>query len=405
MTKTLRHLFSIPLLFLLAAGCESYINDVEPLKDYAPDDKLNTEDNIDFLATGVLSKFADVSSQVSCLSDLLSDQLIFTNQMPLATYPTYNEIDLGQILLDNTNVDGVFQDVCRYRKAADDLVRRAGVIVFSDTTKREYAWFIGYFHGGLARYYMATTFAVNPATPGGVIDAGPFIPQTNLLDDAIARMKNALLHQEDPVQKRIVNSMLAKAYLAKQDYANAATYAAAGMQSGDEAFVCLYNNVSNNYYWSAAGLGRQQMGVHPRFLAYLAADPAEAERIPLDSVRGRDLAWYPFQMKYAEPGGSFHVMTWQENDLMTAECALRGAGGGSPVTLVNDVRTSHGLSTIASVDLAGLMVERDKELFCQGVRLVDQDRGAVAWHLAAGLWKYLPIPRRERDSNPNLPPF
>ncbi len=405
MKTTLKYLVTFPLLALMLSACESFINDVEPLRDYAADDKLNSEEHIDFLIVGVQSQFADASSQISALSDLLSDQLIFTNMMPLATYPQYAEIDPGQILLDNTSVANVYQSVCRLRRVADDLVQRTGSIAFSDTVKQHQAFAVGSLYGGLARYYLATAFGINPTSPGGVIDGGPFIAQWALLDDAITHLTAAAEHQFSAAERRVTNSLIARAYLAKNDYAHAATFAAQGMQQGEDPFVCLYNDVSQNFYYTDAGYGRQQMGVADRFVAYIAADPAEAVRIPLDSLIGRDGGTYYFQVKYPLAGSSFPVMTWQENDLMAAECALHGSGAGNSLALVNGVRTSHGLASLASVDLAGVMAERDKELFCQGDRLMDEIRGAAAWHLGAGDWHVLPIPRAERDANPNLPPL
>jgi hypothetical protein len=246
-------------------------------------------------------------------------------------------------------------------------------------------------------------FGNNETTPGGVVDGGPFIPQATMLSDAVSKMQSALLYQENPALRRVINSLIARVYLARADYANAATYAAIGMVEGDNAFECLYNDVNSNYYWQQAGYGRQQVGVDPRFLTYLTQDPAEEARIQLDFVTGRDGNSYPFQIKYPDPGSSFPIVTWQENNLMLAECVLRGSGAGTPAALVNAVRASHGLTALGLVDLSVIMVERDKELFCQGTRLIDQNRNAVPWHLGAGLWRYLPIPQSERDANPNLP--
>ncbi|MFA7228652.1 MAG: RagB/SusD family nutrient uptake outer membrane protein, partial [Melioribacteraceae bacterium] len=101
---------------------------------------------------------------------------------------------------------------------------------------------------------------------------------------------------------------------------------------------------------------------------------------------------------------NFPIMTWQENNLMVAECALRGNGAGNALTLVNAVRASHSLDPLASIDLDGVMIERDKELFVQGTRLMDQHRTG-AWHIAGNVWRYMPIPRNERNANPNLPPL
>jgi len=95
-------------------------------------------------------------------------------------------------------------------------------------------------------------------------------------------------------------------------------------------------------------------------------------------------------------------MTWQEVNLMRAELKLRGAGSGDALALVNEVRASHNLAALTTVDLDVIYTERDKELFCTGVRLPDERRFSGKWHLGAGKWMYFPITQGERNNNPNF---
>ena len=76
------------------------------------------------------------------------------------------------------------------------------------------------------------------------------------------------------------------------------------------------------------------------------------------------------------------------------------------IDAINTVRSSHGLQSLAIVDYEVLLHERDKELFCQGQRLIDQNRfsDALSWHLPDdGTWHYLPVPFEEVLNNPNYP--
>ena len=78
----------------------------------------------------------------------------------------------------------------------------------------------------------------------------------------------------------------------------------------------------------------------------------------------------------------------------------------SAVDAVNAVRAFHGLSSLDSIDLNLLLHERDKELFCQGQRLIDQNRfpDLLSWHISGeNTWHYLPIPYEEELANPNYP--
>lgn len=98
---------------------------------------------------------------------------------------------------------------------------------------------------------------------------------------------------------------------------------------------------------------------------------------------------------------------------MLAELSLRGESVSvSALDAVNTVRLVHNLSALESVDLDIIYTERDKELFCTGNRLPDQRRWNN-WHTTTntdtdhevtifGAWKYLPISRSEKNSNPNI---
>ena len=243
----------LPLVFFFVSACDDYISNVDPVIDLAQDDLLNTEAQMEFLSKGVQQRFATTADQLACLMDLQSDAMIYTGKIATASFPTFEEIDKGAILPDNATVQGVFQAVGQLRKYADDLVVRVGKVSFTSDSKRISSLYTGYLYGGIARFYMAIAFGLNQNEPGGVIDAGPFIPQSALLDQAVAKMKEALAIQTDAYLKKVANSMIAKAYLAKKDYANAATYAAAGLVSGDKAFEALHNDVFNIYFWGFAG--------------------------------------------------------------------------------------------------------------------------------------------------------
>ncbi|WP_103027003.1 hypothetical protein [Salinibacter altiplanensis] len=103
-------------------------------------------------------------------------------------------------------------------------------------------------------------------------------------------------------------------------------------------------------------------------------------------------------------------ISWQEHFLVRAELELRGydAGSETALELVNTVRKSYDLSTLSSVDLNRLAIERDRTLFATGNRLPDQRRmDAVKWHLKDQVngettAQWLPLTRAETDPNPNF---
>lgn len=400
--KKIKYLLLVLPLFVFISACEDYIADVDPLIDVVQDNLLTSESQTEFVVRGVQQRFSIVASQIACQLDLLSDQMHYTSDIASASFPSFEEIDKGAIVINNATTTGTYRQLGELRFFADDLVRRANELTFVDPAKQSLALFNGNLYGGIARFYLATGFALNQNEPGSPIDAGPFIPAATLLDQAVEKYNAAANATTDALSKRIANSLIAKAYLAKGAYAQAAAAAANGMTSGDANFNALNSDVSNIYYWGFAGAGRVQIAVANRFNDYITADPKEVARIKINSVVGVSKATYYWQLKYPEKGSAFVMMTWKENNLMRAELILRGNASGDALALVNAVRASYSLNNLTTIDLAGLMVERDKEMFCQGTRLIDQNRGAVPWHLAATTWRYLPISETERLNNPNL---
>jgi len=419
--KRLLTLWSCSLLLAgFLAGCDTYVEDIDPPIDTIPDERLNDPAQIPFLVQGVHARFADTYGGLALLSGGLSDEFFFDQNVPGATFPTYKQIDEGDILLDNNSVDGVLSDLGELRFLADNLVERIdNNMPDAPADLATLGRFIGYFYGGVARYFWATYFGLNPEQGGGVIDAGPFIPSDEMYDLALEKLNAALQNLPQELRigiktfsqdelRRVVNSVIARVYLFKGDYAAAAQAALNGMQPDDPPFLALFSVEAPNDFYFGAGPGRAQFVVDWRFVQYLEADPKEAERIPLADTLGNDKETiYYRQDKYPAQDSPIPFMTWQENHLMLAELgALHGQniGGADPLALINEVRTSHGLDpypdgTTVTEDL--ILEERDKELFAQGIRLPDQRR-FDRWHLPAGTWKYLPITQNERNANPNL---
>lgn len=389
------------ILAILSISCEDYVTGVDPLIDRVEDERLDNPAQLNFLIKGVYTRFATTQDVLLVLADGLSDQFIFDEDVPNATFPTFRDIDVGDIRPDNNSVDGAYNPLGELRFFSDDLIRRANAISGADEELKNEALFTGYLFGGIARYFYATYFGLTAEQGGGVIDNGPFIPSSEMYDLALEKFNLALPLSKDTYFTKLTNSLIARTALNKGDYALAATHAALGLSEGDDPFQSLNNSLSDNYYWQQAGVPRSQYVVDFRFKDYVDEDPAEAIRIPLAVRTGNSGKEFYYQVKYPEDGSPLPTMTWQENNLMIAELILRSNGSGDALTLVNAVRSSHGLAPLGAVDLDVIYVERDKELFLQGQRLPDQKR-FNNWHLPAGTWKHLPITDDERNNNPNF---
>jgi hypothetical protein len=396
----------ITSLLMLWTACEDWTNSVEPLIDKIEDSQLNSESQVDFIINGVRARFASTTDVMTILVGLLSDELFFDFDLPGASYPQYYDIDVGIITLDNNSIQSQLDAVGELRFFADDLVDRVNNrITFTDEALRAEAVYWGCFYGAVARFYYASYFGLTEEEGGGTIDAGPFIPSDEMYDLALEKCETALLNAADAWETALINSLMARIYLYKGDYTNAAAKAAAGLQEGDPCLEAQYSDQTDNY-WYIFGKSRIQFVPDARFHDYVLADPNEANRIPLVEIQGLDTTnTYYRQDLYPEKSSPINWMTWQEMALIGAECALRGAGSGDPLGLVNQVRASHGLDPLDNVDMETIIVERDKELMTTGQRLIDQrrfDAEYSTWHLDEGLWMYLPITNDERNGNPNL---
>ena len=387
-------------------GCDSFVEEVDLPVDSIDDFLLTDESQVPFVIIGIEARFADTADQLQVFSGGVSDELIFDTNVPNATFPSFAEMESGDIQLANASSSGSFTNIGELRFIADNLLERIQEIEFEDAELETEARFAGNFYGGLARYFYALYYGLNPREGGGVItedpsEPGPFIPSTQMFAQAIEKL-NAARDLGDAAQARIINTVIARIHLFQGDFASAATSAQAGMTEGDAAFEALYSVEASNYWFVQAGAGRNQWVVDFRFNDYLQADPAEVARIPLDEVLGGDGSTiYYRQAKYPNRDSAVPFTKWQENSLILAEVDLRNGNAASALTHVNQVRASHGLDPLAALDMLTLMDERDKELFTMGLRLADQRR-MDTWHLGPDTWWYLPIPQNERNINDNL---
>ncbi|MEJ2628978.1 MAG: hypothetical protein P8078_10520, partial [bacterium] len=226
------------LIFVIIA-CDEFSTSVEPLIDEVEDYRLTSESQVDFLINGIHARFTDTYDYTGVLSGILADECIFDRRVPNATYPTFEELDDGDILLDNNSVDNLFEFLGELRFFADNLLERIGDIDFSDETLENKAYFYSNFYGGVARYFYATYFGLDETTGGGVINAGPFIPSADMYDLAVTKLTTALDYA-DASQAKLVNTLLARIYLYQNEYTDAATYAANGLIEGDAPYQALY---------------------------------------------------------------------------------------------------------------------------------------------------------------------
>jgi hypothetical protein len=397
-------LWTACILALWFTACSGFVTAVDVPINSLDDTELTSEDHVEFLINGVRARFASTYALLGVLSGTLSDELRF-ELVEGATEVTYRAIDAGYIPLDANLVILAERQLGELRYLADNLAERAQRITFRDQNLRRRALTTAYFYGAFARYFYAAYFGLEPQRGGGVINVGPFIPSAAMYDSALARINLALQHVTNAYERRAANTFIARIHLLNNRFAQAEAAARNGLRNGDPTLVALFSKAAPSWWWAEAGAGRVQVVVDRRFEAYLRADPNEEIRIPIvdiEGLNGTDIFYA--QDRYPEQDSPIPVLTWQENDLMLAECELRLRNDvGAALLKMNAVRASSELAPLDDATLQILYTERDKELFCTGNRLLDQRR-FNRWHLPADTWRCLPITNAERNANPNLRP-
>ncbi len=396
-------------LYILAAaflftvgGCQQYVQDIDPQINNVDDELLNNESQINFLVTGVEAQFNRTYSFLAMYAGGLSDELVFDRNVPGATYPQFQEIENGIIYFNNNSVIEVERFLGQLRLLADTLVGRVSKITFTKEENRAKALYYGNLFGGIARYFYGAYFGLEQTRGGGTINLGPFIPSDMMYQLALDKLMLASENSLDNYTYQLAYSIMARIELIRGNYAKAKEYAEKGLAEESDPFQALFSTEDVNPWWIYAGNGRTQFVADHRFYDYITADAGEAARLPLLPKTGQDgVTEYHYQNKFPEDKSPSSFITWQENSLILAECAVRAGDNTTALTHINSVRSSHGLAARTETSLDSIYIERDKELFCMGQRLIDQRR-FNRWHLPPGTWEFLPITQQERNANPNL---
>lgn len=415
MKSTIIKLFALMLGVFALLSCEDFVQNVDDPINVIEGDAIAAEDQIPFFMDGVIGRYHVTHDQLTVIAEGLSDALEFDSRnVSDATFPTFRDIDIGEITLDNNSVDGPFNELGRARFLADDLIATVDEISFENADLEQQARYIGNLYGGLARHSYAAYFALNPNEGGGVIDGGPFIPSSDMYQLALNKLETALSNAPSDYDARVVNSLIGRIYLYEGNYQAAVSYLENGLEPEDAPLQSQHSLESQNAFNAQAGVSRNQFTVVERFNDYIVEDPDEANRILLEELPESELTDAAIEdgiVKYRQTkygaADNINIISWQENHLMLAEIDIETGGLTSGITAreyIDEVRESHEIDPLPlteTVDRDLLILERDKELYMTGNRLIDQRRFDI-FHLPEGAWRYFPITQSERNENENI---
>lgn len=402
--------FAAVVLVTLSA-CEDFVQDVDDPINVIEGESIASEDQMPFFMDGVVGRYHVSHDILTVIAGGLSDALEFDSEnVRDATFPTFRDIDFGEILPDNNSIAGPYNQIGQARFLAEELLSISADVEFQDADLETQVLYTGNLYSGLAHYTYASYWALEPTRGGSTLDNGPFVDSSELYQIARDKFQAAITNAPSDYDARVANSLLARTYIYEGNYAAALPFLEAGMQPGDAPFQSQHSLESQNAFNAQAGASRNQYTVSSRYNDYIVEDPNEAGRVLIEvlpeaevTAAGVEAGVVIYRQTKYDASANINVMSWQENHLMLAEVDVETGSGVSAVDLVNEVRESHGIDPISesSVDRDLLLTERDKELFLTGNRMIDQRR-FNRFHLPEGTWRYFPLTQEERNENPNI---
>ncbi|WP_375447358.1 RagB/SusD family nutrient uptake outer membrane protein [uncultured Fibrella sp.] len=128
----------------------------------------------------------------------------------------------------------------------------------------------------------------------------------------------------------------------------------------------------------------------------------------------RVIKYLPNPVTYNNPTNDYVFLRYADVLLMKAEAIARGGTdpqGQTAATIVNNLRTTRGATTLSTVDLPAILAERGRELYWEGWRRSDAIRFGTFLNpvdqrptKSPDTAVLFPFPQQAIDSNPNLQP-
>lgn len=452
------------LSLLLITGCEDRL-DVTPEDQVASGTVFNSLATINGAVVGIYSKnqSGDLNGMAQLMSDFMADDVTF-----VGSFTSLQEIDQFQTLATNTSIDNIWLDGYELIGAANNVIENLPMVTdvpgVDDALKAQY---IGEakFLRALTYFQLVNLFAqpyqVSQGTNLGVPlvlqpfeggDISGFQLERSTVNEVHNQIEQDLLDAIATLpadngvraESDAAKALLARLYLYREQWAQAATAADEVIASGNYTLASDYDfyddnpsspenifvvvntpsdgpqetagsdEVYVNFYNPAPG-GRGDAPFSQELIDAFAAEPGDrrfAELAQAASDAGGNSTFfttkYPDVVNNASDG---MVLRITEMYLIRAEANLRNGSsvGDSPLNDLNLLRSRAGLGALASADLDAVLLERRKELCFEGHRRMDLLRNnrnlrpGGGPESAPGADKVIfPIVEDETTNNPNI---
>ena len=379
------------LLFALAIGACSpdrllEVRDVDVLDPRT----LNSKEALPTLLAGSLSAFQIAFSGAGDLSNgghegmvnmsgLLTDEFIHAE-----TFPDRQGVDIRSIAPGNGSVKGVFFDLAQARALADLTSARYNTFDPGTEGHSEVLSLSAYSYLLFAEHFC-TGVPFSTLTDAGV-DFGQPQSRDEILAIALAKFDSALTFAVDNENEELENLARVGRARVLQNQGNFAQ-AAAAVTTVPTSFVYAIEGSTNsarqnngiwNYTVNFFGFSvPEREGTNG--LNYRSANDPRVPYVNTGEVGFDGETPYFMQQKYPDKESETVLASGIEARLIEAEAALQAGNSGTAFQILNTLRQSQGLSTLATPGTAtaridALFRERAFWLYLTGHRLGDMRR-------------------------------
>ncbi|TAI48513.1 RagB/SusD family nutrient uptake outer membrane protein [Flagellimonas allohymeniacidonis] len=462
--KKINKSIGILLLAMLMVSCENRL-EVIPEDNVASNTVFNSFATINGAVVGTYSKnqSGDLNGMAQLISEFMSDNVNF-----VGSFPSLQEIDQYQTLATNTSIDNVWIDGYELIGAANNvIVNLPEVTDVSNLTEENKRVFVAEmkFLRALTYFQLVNLFAQPFQFSGGTNFGVPIITQPfgggdisefqlerSTVNEVHSFIEQDLLEaiadlpEDNGVRAEAgsARALLARLYLYREQWQNAADYANQIISSGEYSLAADYdfydaNSTSSEHVFVVVNTptdGPQEAnGSDETYTNFFNPAPGGRGDAPFTQDLIDEFANEPGDRRFDElsqaasdAGGNNTFFTTKYPDitnnasdgmvlrvtemlLIRAEANLRGglSIGGTPLDDINLLRTRAGLTTLVSVDLDDILLERRKELCFEGHRRMDLLRNNLnlrpggGSESAPGANKVIfPIVDDEITNNPNI---
>ncbi|MGJ8591903.1 MAG: RagB/SusD family nutrient uptake outer membrane protein [Aquaticitalea sp.] len=240
----MKKIFLLVLVLMTVMSCNTL--EVEPQNSIPADQAFQTKADIDRGILGAYASFQSLSyygRTYLIFSDLASDNLAH----PLAaTAVEYAQVDNNNILPENGSIGGIWNICYDGINVANNVITKVPTI--ADMTEEERNMALGelYFIRGLNHFNLLNYFGAIPLKLQPTIGVGNLDAPRNAVNDVYAQIIDDLTFasvylpssgDKTRATKFAAKAMLARAFLYKGDYAQAATMATEVLEDGNSTLL------------------------------------------------------------------------------------------------------------------------------------------------------------------------